>query len=93
MRLFSDKMIQPLVSEKSKAREDSLSEFTVVVDKKMNKIDIAKAVEKLFGVKPLAIRTAVFRKKTKNTRYGEVPTRDYKKAMIRLAKGQRLELK
>jgi large subunit ribosomal protein L23 len=93
MKLLADKIIQPLLSEKSAKREGKFNEYTVVVENTMTKPEIAMAVEKLFGVKPLKIRTVVFRKKVKRTRYGEVPTRAYKKALIRLPEGKRMELK
>ena len=59
----------------------------------MTKLEVKKAVESLFGVKPLSVRTVVFRKKTKKTRYGVVPTKSYKKALVRLPEGQRIEIK
>jgi large subunit ribosomal protein L23 len=64
-----------------------------LVDKKITKIEIAKAVESMFGVKPLNVRTVVFRKKTKQTRYGAIPAKSYKKALVRLPEGKRIELK
>lgn len=93
MKTLSDLIIQPLLSEKSSACETKLNEYAVVVDKNMTKPEIAKAVELLFGVKPLSVRTIVFRKKTKQTRYGAIPAKSYKKALIRLPEGKRFELK
>ena len=93
MKLLSDKFIQPLVSEKSSQKEAKLNEYAVVVDKAMTKTEILTAVEKLFGVKPLSVRTVTFRKKTKRTRFGDVPAKSYKKALIRLPEGKRIELK
>ena len=60
MKLLTDKIIQPLLSEKVARRESKLNEFTIVVAKEMTKPEIAKAVEQLFGVKPTAVRTAIF---------------------------------
>ena len=93
MKTLSDFIIQPLLSEKSSAREAKFNEYAVVVDKKLTKTEISKAVEQLFGVKPLSVRTVVFRKKTKQTRFGVVPAKSFKKALIRLPEGKRFELK
>ncbi len=93
MRLLSDKIIQPLVSEKSARRESKLNEFTVVVAQDMTKPEITKAVEQLFGVKPLDVRTIVFRKKARRTKAGEKAPKLYKKALVRLPEGKRIELK
>lgn len=93
MKTFSDKIIQPMVSEKASALEAAQNIYTVVVDAKMNKTQIAKAVEKHFGIKPVAVRTVVFRKKAKKTRYGIVAPKSYKKALVQLPEGKRMELK
>lgn len=93
MKTFSDRIIQPMVSEKASSLEAKQNIFTVLVDRKSTKIQIAKAIEQQFGVKPLAVRTVVFRKQAKKTRYGVVPAKVYKKALVQLPEGKRLELK
>lgn len=93
MKLLADQIIQPLLSEKAARRETKFNEYTVVVGKDMTKPQIAAAVEKLFGVKPLAVRTVVFRKKTKRNKFAEIAPKSYKKALVRLPDGKRLELK
>jgi len=93
MRTLTDKIIQPILSEKTTLQSEKLNEYAILVDSKMNKLEVKKAVEDIFGVKPLSVRTIVFRKKVKKTRYGEVPTKAYKKALVRLPDGQRIEIK
>lgn len=93
MKTLTDKIIQPMLSEKVTKQQQKFNEYAVVVDKSLTKDEIRKAIKKIFAVEPLKIRTAVFRKKTKRTRYGMVPAKSYKKAMIRLPEGERLELK
>ncbi len=93
MKLLADKIIQPLLSEKTSLMSEKFNEYALLVDLKMTKLEVKKAVESLFGVKPLSVRTVVFRKKTKKTRYGVVPTKSYKKALVRLPEGQRIEIK
>lgn len=93
MKTLTDKLIQPMVSEKASALEAAQNIFTVLVDAEMDKVQIAKAVEQNFGVKPVAVRTVVFRKKTKKNRYGTTAAKSYKKALVQLPEGKRLELK
>ncbi len=93
MKTFEDKLIQLKMSEKATRRQASLNEYTLIVDMAIDKIEIQKAVQKVFGVKPTKVRTAIFRTKTKKTRYGTVPAKAYKKALIRLPEGQRIEIK
>lgn len=93
MKTISDKIIQPLLSEKASSREQRFNEYTLVVEKTMSRSEVAKAIEKIFGVKPLSVRTQIFRKKTKQTRYGTVPAKAFKKALIRLPEGKRIEVK
>ena len=93
MKLQVDGIIQPMVTEKASQREAAFNEYTVVVDKKMTKIQIKAAIESNFGVRPIGIRTAIFRKKTKRNRYSISQPASYKKAVVRLPEGKRLEVK
>ena len=93
MRTLTDKIIQPILSEKTTLQSEKLNEYAILVDAKMNKLEVKKAVADIFGVQPLSVRTVVFRKKIKRTRFGEVPTKAYKKALVRLPEGQRIEIK
>jgi len=93
MKTFADRIIQPLLSEKTTQQSEALNEYALLVDMKMTKVEIKVAVEELFGVKPLSVRTVVFRKKVRKTKHGEIPTKSYKKALVRLPEGQRIEIK
>lgn len=93
MKLLTDKIVRPLLSEKAAAREESLNEYALIVDASMTKIDIKKGVSQIFGIEPLGVRTLNARKKFKKTRFGTVEPIAYKKALIRLPEGKRLELK
>ncbi|NCN26826.1 50S ribosomal protein L23 [bacterium] len=93
MKLDLDAVIQPMVTEKSSQREATFNEYAVVVDKKFTKLQIKDAIEKIFGVRPLEVRTSIFRKKIKRSRYGITQPKSYKKALVRLPEGKRLEVK
>jgi large subunit ribosomal protein L23 len=90
-------IIKPLISEKStKMAENSvLNQYTFVVDRNSNKIEIRKAVEKKFGVTVVAVNTAVRPGKNKSRvvkgRYVHGKTSPVKKAYVTIAEGQFIE--
>ena len=92
MKTLVDIIKGPLISEKTQIQQEKLNEYTVVVDQKADKLSIHKAITKLFGVVPVSVRTVNYRKKTKKNKYAEIPPNHYKKAIIRLPEGKRLEL-
>ncbi len=84
-------LIKPLVSEKMTDLSEE-GKYAFVVDKKANKVEIKKEVEKLYGVSVTSVNTAVIPGKPK-TRYtktrvlaGNSPS--YKKAIVSLADGE-----
>ena len=80
----------PHVSEKSTmAGDDSQVVFKVAVD--ATKLEVKKAVEKLFDVKVQDVRTVKVKGKKKLNRYGAVKKPDWKKAYVRLEQGQDID--
>ena len=76
-----DIIIGPIITEKS---NDGLQEgkYTFKVNKKATKIDIAKAVEKLFEVKVLKVNTMTVKGKEKRVGRSVGKTSDWKKAIV-----------
>ncbi len=76
-----DIIIAPVVTEKS---NDGLQEgkYTFKVNKKATKVDIAKAVEKLFEVKVLKVNTINVSGKTRRVGRNVGKTPDWKKAIV-----------
>ncbi len=74
-------IIAPVVTEKS---NDQLQEgkYTFKVNKKATKVEIAKAVEKLFKVKVLKVNTMNVKGKKKRVGYHVGKTSDWKKAIV-----------
>ena len=72
---------RPIITEKS---NDELQQgkYTFKVNKKATKVEIAKAVEKLFEVKVLKVNTMTVKGKKKRVRYKEGKTPDWKKAIV-----------
>jgi len=84
-------ILSPIVTEKATA----LTERNQVVFKvalEATKPEIKAAVEGLFNVKVLAVNTLVVKGKTKRFRGRPGKRSDWKKAMVRLAEGQSIDL-
>jgi len=80
-----------LISEKSfsKAAE---GKFTFIVDRTASKESVAKCIEELFDVNVLFINIANVVGKVKRSKKGLGKRADYKKAVITLKKGQKIDL-
>ncbi len=74
-------IIAPVVTEKSSAGIQD-GRYTFEVSKKATKIDIAKAVEKLFEVKVLKVNTVTVKGKEKRMGAHSGMTPDWKKAIV-----------
>ena len=76
-----DIIIKPIITEKS---NDGLQEgkYTFKVNKKATKVEIAKAVEKLFDVKVLKVNTITVKGKEKRVGVHVGKTSDWKKAIV-----------
>jgi len=74
-------IIAPVVTEKS---NDELQQgkYTFKVNKKATKVEIAKAVEKLFEVRVLKVNTMTVKGKEKRVGRSVGKTSDWKKAIV-----------
>ncbi len=83
MKLAQDIVLAPVITEAS-MENMQLKKYTFKVAKDANKIEIAKAVEELFGVKVDKVNTLIVRGQEKrNGRYAGY-TPDWKKAIVTL---------
>ena len=80
-------IVRPLLTEKSYSEIQNKT-YTFIVNKKANKVQIAKAVEEKFKVEVEKVNTILVKgkKKSQNTRQGRTvgKTSDYKKAIVTL---------
>jgi large subunit ribosomal protein L23 len=84
-------ILSPLVTEKATAlSERNQVVFKVAID--ATKPQIKAAVEGLFGVKVEAVNTLVVKGKAKRFKGRPGQRSDWKKAMVRLAEGQSIDL-
>ncbi|MBJ7347100.1 MAG: 50S ribosomal protein L23 [Thermoleophilaceae bacterium] len=84
-------IIKPVVSEKSYALM-SANKYTFRVHDDAHKLQIAQAIEQLFDVKVASVRTSNVKPKPKRRGVHQGLTRTWKKAIVELAPGSRIEL-
>ncbi|MCO5230068.1 MAG: 50S ribosomal protein L23 [Chitinophagales bacterium] len=90
-----DILKRPLITEKQTIDTDKLGTFGFIVDKRANKIEIKKEIEKLYGVHVTDIRTHILPAKAKSrfTKAGVLSGRkgSYKKAIVTIAEGESID--
>ena len=89
---FTEVLISPILSEKSVTMKDEQNRYSFMVNPKANKTEIKKAVEKLFKVKVKAVRTANVRGKLHRVGRHEGFRSDWKKAMVTVQAGQKIDV-
>ncbi len=86
-----DVILAPVITEKSsEASESNKVVFKVRLD--ATKPQIKNAVEKLFGVKVVAVNTLTRKGKTKFFRGIKGTQKDTKKAVVKLAEGDKIDV-
>ncbi|MDM3870637.1 50S ribosomal protein L23 [bacterium SCSIO 12696] len=84
-------LLGPHVSEKAAVVAEGSNQVIFKVAKTATKREVKAAVEQLFKVDVLDVRTVVTKGKAKRTRYGMGKRSDWKKAYVRLAEGQEID--
>ena len=86
---------KPVITEKMTAISEKLNKFAFIVDKRANKIQIKEAVEKLYGVKVVAVNTMNYdgKRKSRYTKAGVITgrTASFKKAIVTLKEGDTID--
>jgi large subunit ribosomal protein L23 len=82
---------RPVITEKSTTQKEAYNQLTFEVDRRANKVEIRRAVEQVFNTKVLDVRTMQMKGKVK--RFGRTlgRRRNWKKAIVTLAQGERVE--
>lgn len=84
-------VIKPLVTEKGVHRSTRDNQYAFEVNTLADKVDIRNAVESLFDVKVVKVRTQNRRGKTRRYRFRYGVTKNWKKAIVTLADDDRIE--
>jgi large subunit ribosomal protein L23 len=91
MMLPQELIRRPLITEKATRLKEGSNTVCFEVARTANKIEVRRAVETLFGVKVLDVRVANRQGKWKRMGRFLGQRKDWKKAYVRLAPGEKLE--
>lgn len=81
------------LTEKGTRQGEKLNQYTVVADRRANKVQIRQAVQELFKVKVLRVNTLNVRGKARRKRTNKSGrTADWKKAIVTLKEGDKIVL-
>ncbi|MCA1693384.1 MAG: 50S ribosomal protein L23 [Actinobacteria bacterium] len=86
-----DVILAPVVSEKSYSLLDN-NAYTFQVHPEANKTEIRQAVEAIWGVKVINVNTLTRKGKTKRFRFTQGKRSDTKRAVVKLAPGDKIEI-
>ena len=89
-RLFKV-LLGPHITEKAASATGSATQVAFKVATDASKLEVKKAVEKLFEVKVDDVRVLNVKGKTRRTKTGMGKRSDWKKAYVRLAEGQDID--
>jgi large subunit ribosomal protein L23 len=88
---YYDVIIRPLVTEKTNIQKELYNQVSFEVDRRANRIEIKRAVEKGFKVRVASVQTLQMSGKTTQRGRIQGKRRDWKKAIVRLMPGERIE--
>lgn len=92
MKHYSNVIVRPLLSEKGMHGIDTRNVYPFEVRADANKIEIRRAIEEKFGVNVLHVRTMKVQGKSRRQRwYQRGFTKDWKKALVEIKEGDRIE--
>ena len=85
-------ILRPVVTERSTTLAEDSGKYTFIVTKSANKIEIKNAIQSLFDVKVRDVRTANFRGKLRRVGRSEGHKAAFKKAIVTLVEGERIDM-
>jgi large subunit ribosomal protein L23 len=88
-------LIKPIITEKAERLSETNNQYSFVVDRRANKIEIKLAVEDMYSVNVASVNTMVMpaKAKSRNTRSGVIKghVSSYKKAIVKLVDGEEID--
>ena len=87
-----DVVLKPVVSEKSYDLIQDVNTYTFVVDRRSNKTEIKQAVQSIFAVRVVSVNTINRKGKQKRTGYVVGRRSETKRALVKLAVGDSIDI-
>jgi len=85
-------IIKPLITEKTTHQQQTRNAYTFQVHRDANKPEIKKAVERIYNVKVVDVRTMNRKGKPRRSKMRMTKTADWKRAIVVLDENSRIEL-
>ena len=82
---------RPLITEKTSIQKELYNQLTFEVDRRANRIEIKRAIETVFNVRVSDVKTIQVTGKIKQRGRITGKRRDWKKAIVRLMPGERID--
>ena len=82
---------RPLITEKTSIQKEVNNQITFEVDRRANRVEIKKAIESIFNVNVVGVKTMQVKGKTKQRGRIVGKRRNWKKAIVTLMPGERID--
>ena len=82
---------RPLITEKTNIQKEIANQLTFEVDRRANRIEIKRAIETAFKVRVAGVQTMQVKGKVKRRGRNIGKRRDWKKAIVTLMPGERID--
>lgn len=92
MTLLPQDIIRYLLRTEKSTQIQPQNKYVFAVEKKANKIQIKKAIEKLYNVRVRAVNTVILHGKWRRVGRSEGRRPDWKKAIVTLKEGDKIEV-
>ena len=90
--LATSLLVRPIMTERSTILKEKHNQYIFEVTPRASKPDIRRAVEELFKVDVVSVRTMNVRGKFRRVGRSEGKRPDWKKAVVTLAQGQKIDV-
>mgnify|MGYP001826844728 CR=1 FL=1 len=84
-------IIMPLITEQTSIQKELNNHLSIEVDRRANRIEIKQAIESILNVRVAAVKTMQIKGKTKQRGRITGKRRDWKKAIVKLFPGERID--
>ncbi|MEM5948720.1 50S ribosomal protein L23 [Spirochaetia bacterium 38H-sp] len=85
-------IIEPVLTEKANVLRETQNKYVFRVDARVNKLQVIAAVKELFSVEPVDCNIVNVKGKPRRVRYRMGKTSSWKKAIITLPEGQKIDI-
>jgi large subunit ribosomal protein L23 len=82
---------RPLITEKTSIQKEMFNQLSFEVDRQANRIEIKRAIETIFNVRVADVKTMQITGKTKRRGRTLGKRRDWKKAVVKLMPGEKID--